>query len=55
MAARLLRAALPRPELSLGWALALVEYHRRRNEIARASHDKTWAARHEGVAYKLLL
>jgi hypothetical protein len=55
MAVRLLRAALPQPELSLERALALVEYHRRRNEIARASHDKRWAAKHEGVEYKLLL
>ena len=55
MAVRLLKATLPQPELSLEWALALVEYHRRRNEIARASHYKTWAARHEGVAFKLLL
>ena len=49
MAIRLLKAALPRPELTVEAALAIVEYHLRRNEIARRSHAKTWKRRHKGV------
>jgi hypothetical protein len=49
MAVRLLKSALPRPELTVEAALAIVEYHLRRNEIARRSHTKTWKQRHKGV------
>jgi hypothetical protein len=49
MAVRLLKAALPRPELTVEAAVAIVEYHRRRNEIARRSHAKRWKRRHKGV------
>jgi hypothetical protein len=55
MVVRLLKAALPQPELTLEKAMAIVEYHRRRNKIAQDSHHKTWLAKHEGVTYKLLL
>jgi hypothetical protein len=34
---------------SLEWALLVVEYHIRRNEVARRSHTKTWMARHKNV------
>jgi hypothetical protein len=54
MAVRLLKAALPRPELTVEAALAIVEYHLRRNEIAKRSHTKTWKRRHKGVAVKPL-
>jgi SRSO17 transposase len=49
MAVRLLKAALPRPALSLEAALTIVEYHLRRNEIARRSHAKRWKKRNKGV------
>jgi hypothetical protein len=42
------------PGLSLRLALLLVEYHIRRNEIARKSHMKTWMAKHPKVNYLLL-
>jgi hypothetical protein len=54
MAVRLLKASLPRPELTVEAALIIVEYHLRRNEIARRSHLKTWKLRHEGVKVKPL-
>src|SRR3954467_14751423 len=46
---RLLQRAIEVPGLSLGLALRLVEYHIRRNKVARQSHTKTWMARHKGV------
>jgi hypothetical protein len=46
---RLLQRAIEVPGLSLELALLLVEYHIRRNEVARQSHAKTWMARHKGV------
>jgi hypothetical protein len=49
MAVRLLKAALPRPELTVEAALAIMDYHLRRNEIARHSHAKTWNELHKGV------
>jgi hypothetical protein len=48
---RLLQAALEEPELRLPRATALVEYHVRRNEVARKSHTKTWRAKHPGVEF----
>ena len=48
---RLLEAALEEPELRLPRATALVDYHVRRNEVARKSHTKTWRARHPGVKF----
>jgi hypothetical protein len=48
---RLLEAALEEPELKLPRATALVEYHLRRNEVARKSHTKTWWAKHRGVKF----
>ena len=48
---RLLEAAWEEPELRLPRAIALVEYHVRRNTVAKASHAKTWKARHEGIKY----
>ena len=53
-AVRLLEAALGEPELKLERALALVEYHVRRNEAARKSHAKTWRAKHRDVKFLLL-
>jgi hypothetical protein len=48
---RLLEAALEEPELRLTRAVALVDYHIRRNRVAKASHDKTWKEKHKGVDY----
>jgi SRSO17 transposase len=48
---RLLEAALEEPELRLARAIALVDYHVRRNEVARRSHAKTWRAKHRGLKY----
>jgi hypothetical protein len=48
---RLLAAALEEPELRLPRATALVDYHVRRNEVARESHAKTWRAKHPGVIF----
>jgi hypothetical protein len=49
-----LRSALAAPELTVEMAIALVEYHEGRNRVAKASHEKAWHARHEGVKYLLL-
>ena len=46
---RLLQRAIEVPGLTLELAVLLVEYHIRRNEVARRSHTKTWWARHKGV------
>jgi hypothetical protein len=48
---RLLEAALEEPRLRLARAIALVDYHLRRNEVARRSHAKTWRAKHRGVKF----
>jgi hypothetical protein len=48
---RLLEAAFEEPKLRLPRATALVDYHVRRNEVARKSHAKTWRARHRGVKF----
>ena len=48
---RLLEAALEEPELKLERATALVNYHVRRNEVARRSHAKTWRLKHRGVKF----
>ena len=51
---RLLRSAFKARELSLETAIALVEYHVRRNKVAKGSHDRAWNAKHEGVKFLLL-
>ena len=51
---RLLRSALAESELPVERAIALMEYHIRRNAIARASHDKTWRIKHKDVDFLLL-
>jgi hypothetical protein len=33
---------------------SLMKYHIRRNAIAKASHDRTWLAKHKGVKFLLL-
>ena len=43
---RLLEAALEEPELKLLRAVALVDYHIRRSQVAKTSHDKTWKEKH---------
>jgi hypothetical protein len=48
---RLLEAAMQEPELRLPRATKLVEYHVRRNEVARKSHAKTWRAKHPDVKF----
>jgi len=52
MAMRLLRAALPRPQLTLKEAGDLVDYYRDRNKQAKESHRKTWLARHSNATRK---
>jgi hypothetical protein len=49
MAVYLLKAALPRPTLTVEMALEIVEYHQRRNETAKRSHRKRWQERNPGV------
>jgi len=49
MAMRLLRAALPRPQLTLQNAEDLVDYYLDRNDQATESHRKTWFAKHPNV------
>ena len=39
------------PELKLPRAIYLVDYHVRRNKVAKASHDKTWKAKHKKVKF----
>lgn len=48
---RLLEAAMEEPALRLPRAIALVDYHVRRNKVARRSHGKTWRAKHRGVKF----
>jgi hypothetical protein len=48
---RLLEAALEEPELKMPRAIYLVDYHVRRNKVAKASHDKTWKAKHKKVKF----
>src|SRR4051812_12264293 len=48
---QLLEAALEEPELRLPRATALVDYHVRRNKVARKSHAKTWQAKHRGLKF----
>ena len=55
MALRLLRTTLPRPKLSEDDALAILNYHLRRNRVAQKSHAKAWKKRHHKVQYKVLL
>lgn len=52
MAMRLLRAALPRPQLTLQDAEELIDYYRDRNKQATASHRKTGLAKHPNVVPK---
>jgi len=55
MALLLLTSTLPAPQLSEEDAMAIVEYHLRRNRIALKSHGKAWHKRHKKVRYKVLL
>ena len=55
LAIRVLCIALSRPTLTNREAIEIIEYHLRRNRIARASHRKTWINAHRNVEYKLLL
>lgn len=55
MAVRLLKSALPRPELTEEDAIAIMEYHLRRNRVAKASHHKSWLKRHKNIEFKVLL
>jgi SRSO17 transposase len=48
---RLLEAALAETKLRLPRATALVDYHIRRNEVARMSHAKAWREKHRGVKF----
>ena len=55
MALRLLTSALPRPDVTEADAIAIVEYHLQRNQIARRSHAKSWRRRHKKIRCKVLL
>jgi len=55
MALRLLKSALPRPQLTEAKALELLDYHLRRNRRAKNSHYKTWRAKHKDIEFKVLL
>jgi hypothetical protein len=55
MALRLLTSALVRPELRETEAIAIVEYHLKRNRTALKSHTNSWHRRHKKVKYKVLL
>jgi len=55
MAIRLLKAALPCPVMTLEWALELVEYHQRRNEVAKRCHIERWRGEHPGLELNPLL
>ena len=55
MAMRLVRSALTRPRLSSDDAMELTEYYLGRNRQARASHRKSWLAKHKNVIPKTLL
>jgi hypothetical protein len=55
MAMRILQAALPRPVRNQDDAITIIEYHRKRNRIAKQSHHKTWRRKHKTIRYKPLL
>lgn len=47
----MLEAAFEEPELKLLRATLLVDYHVRRNKVAKASHDKAWKKKHGKVKF----
>ena len=55
MTVRLLKSALPRPTLTVDEAIGIMEYHLKRNRIAKNSHYKRWHKRHKKVRFKVLL
>jgi cytochrome c len=55
MALCLLKSVLQRPKLTEEEAIAIVDYHLERNRVAKASHHKSWLARHKKVKFKVLL
>jgi hypothetical protein len=55
MALRLLKSALACPRFTEVQAIALMEYHLRRNRLAQKSHTKSWHERHAKVQYNVLL
>jgi len=55
MALCLLRSAFARRKLTDNQAIDLVEYHLRRNRIARDSHRKSWLRKHKRIKPEVLL
>jgi SRSO17 transposase len=55
MAVRVLQSALAQPTLSEDDAVALLDYHLRRNRQARQSHRKSWLRKHKKRKLKPLL
>jgi hypothetical protein len=55
MALRLLTSALAQRQLTVAEAIAIVEYHLRRNQTALRSHTKSWHNRHNNIRYKVML
>lgn len=55
MALRLLKSALSKPRMTQADAIAIVNYHLKRNRVARTAHTKSWHRRHKKVRYKVLL
>jgi hypothetical protein len=43
-----LKSALTRPELTVEVAIALVDYHARRDKVVKASHEETWLSIRKG-------
>lgn len=55
MAVRVLQSAFAQPHLTEDDALAILDYHLRRNHQARASHRKSWLRNHKKRKLKALL
>jgi hypothetical protein len=55
MAMRVLRSAFARPTLNEQEAIDLIDYYRKRNDVAHESHRKTRLAKHKRLAAKVLL
>lgn len=55
MAVNMLQAAFSQPTLTDDNAIAILDYHLRRNRIARQSHRKSWLRKHKKRKLKTLL
>lgn len=55
MAFQIVQAALERPTLGPEASLKIIEYHLKRNRVARKSHRKKWKRKHKNLKFKMLL